>query len=66
MKRVEVPAICDGCAISPDADAIYVFHAEDCCWYKSGGVLDPLVMWNVISKNKIVHSGIFTIKVADD
>ena len=65
VKDVEVSAICDGYAISPDADVLYTFRADKGhCWYKSGGVLNPIVMWNVASKNKFVHRGIFTIKVA--
>lgn len=65
VKDVEVSAICDGYAISPDADVLYTFCADKGhCWYKSGSVLNPLVMWNVASKNKFVHRGIFTIKVA--
>lgn len=67
VKDVEVSAICDGYAISPDADVLYTFRAGiGRCWYKSGGVINPLTIWNIISKNKVVHRGIFTIKVSED
>lgn len=63
MKRVEVSAICDGFAISPDGEHIFMF-LEHCGHWQECDFINTLSMWNIISKNKFVHRGIFTIKLA--
>lgn len=63
MKRVEVSAICEGFAISPDGERIFMFLNQRGLWQECD-FINALIMWNIISKNKIVHRGIFTIKVA--
>lgn len=63
MKRVEVSAICSGFAISPDGDHLFMFITPLGFW-REFDVINTMAMWNIICKDKFVHRGIFTIKVA--
>lgn len=66
MKQVEVSAISNRVAISPDGQSIYLYWPN---W--KGGWLkcdyeNPLSAWNLITKNCIVHRGIFKIRVVEE
>ena len=65
MKRIEVSAICSGFAISPDGDHLFMFISPLGLW-RECEVINTMSMWGVICKDRLVHRGIFTIKVAVD
>lgn len=65
MKRVEVSAICDGFAISPDGDHLFAFISPVGYW-RECAVDNALSMWNAACNNRVVYRGIFTIKVEDE
>lgn len=66
MKQVEVSAISNRVAISPDGNHVYMYWPN----WKGGWceceVQNTLSFWNIVTMNCIVHRGIFKIKVVED
>lgn len=67
MKRVEVSAICDGYAITPDAKGMFLHipFSRGAYWVPVVSN-NPLTYWSAWTMNKKVWRGIFTIKVEGD
>lgn len=65
MKMVEVSAICQGYAINPAGDEVFMHFPETGCWMPLF-CNNAMTIWSAICMNRNVHRGIFNIKVYGD